>query len=141
MQYAQARPPMAATSSSWHARPEAHHGSAQQGSVQLVDASLQELLKREGNSKAQVQRVLAAVKDQLKLRPRSPVTPSLPELERRDRRGDRGDRSDGRPEKHARKQADPGPRPHPGPRPQPRPWTNLEIPKSWSRGKGSYRPP
>ena len=85
MQYAQARPPMAATSSSWHARPEAHQSSAQQGSVQLVDASLQELLKREGNSKAQVQRVLAAVKDQLKLRPRSPVTPSLPELERRDR--------------------------------------------------------
>ena len=61
MQYAQARPPMAATSSSWHARPEAHQSSAPQGSVQLVDASLQELLKREGNSKAQVQRVLAAV--------------------------------------------------------------------------------
>ena len=43
------------------------------------------------------------------------VTPSLPELERRDRRRDRGDRSDGRPEKHARKQADPGPPPHPHP--------------------------
>ena len=41
MQYAQARPPMAATSSSWHARPEAAHAAAQHGSVQLVDASLQ----------------------------------------------------------------------------------------------------